>query len=180
MLDYVADVIVNDCTRPNPAYIFRYHGRKLPEVSMTIPPDGILSIAWDQEYSSNQFPATAALRPDVIVTIPVSVLVVRYVVCWAQPKAKGDGNLNFTEALRDTWDADSAMLADVADVVMRALTRLNCDDGIKDDEQSTGSLIDAGCHKFRFKEANPIGPEGGQAGVEWRSYVNVRTPASVS
>lgn len=180
VVDYVADVIVNDCAQPSPRWIMRYHGKRLPEIAMVIPPEGILFVSEEQEYTTAQFPVPAAMRPDVIVSEPVTLLTIRYVVCWPQPKMKGDGNLIFTQELRDDWDTISATLMDVGDVVQRALMNLNCKREVPDDEADLAALIERSCHGVRFRETTPIDPQGALAGVMWQSYFKGWSPVSVS
>lgn len=157
--DYVADVLVNECGRPVPDRVFRYHGRA-PQDCCT--DAGVLDVSWDRLFPSTSFP-TAAGGSEPCPGAPVTPLTVRYTVCWPVPELQPTVlNVDFAG-----YDALAAELADVADCVSRWLLDLSCDPFLED--PYVAAIFDhAPRGRVRLVESSPILPAGGCAGVQWR------------
>lgn len=175
--EYVGETLVDDCGRPPPTRVLRYHGTAgLPWDCCT--DDGILSVGWDQEFVSDPFPSQwrgSSDGPGVM----AAALTVRYVVCWTAPEVNGTtGRLVLTDAVYDRFDATTAMLAEVADCVGRALLRLNCAAPTSDVQLDV--LAASGCNRFAYQNVVPTGPQGSCAGLLWRAYAGVVPGGSLS
>jgi hypothetical protein len=175
LAEYVGDAIVNDCGRPVPDRVIRYHGT-LPNDCCT--DNGFLAVNWQTGFASVTFPAAATGTADPCRGLPVVEVRLRYVVCWDAPEVTQQGvTVNAEQDAR--WDADAAMLAEVADGVTRALLRLTCE--ISLDPLFVAVMDEVGPkHWLRFVAADPIVPLGGCAGVQWRLYCGVRSAGAVS
>lgn len=154
---------------PVPSRILRYHGHGVPDDACD--GDGTLSVWFEGPIQVGDSRTPCQGPPSV-------VLVARWVVCWQLPDADGEGITLFD----DQWDADSATLADAAECVARELVRLSCREPFPSadpDDALVDALLAVG-RKWRFRGANPVGPGGGVAGVEWRLGVDLyeRSPAS--
>lgn len=172
LAEYVGDVLVNDCHRPEPDRILRYHGaRGLPDDCCS--KNGTLSISWERGYPSLTFPASAGTNASSCTGFRVYVLKVRYVVCWPGLDVNAiDGQPRLPD---DEWDGEAAMLADVADCVAAALMRLSCDPDVAD-PFVVAVLEQVGARSMiRFAEVTPTGPLGLCAGVLWTVYARVAT-----
>lgn len=176
VVEYVGEAIVTDCGRPTPTKVLRYHGTQpgLPQDCCT--DDGVLSIGWAMEYPTDNWPNPS--RGDSSCPGPLTAtLAIHYDVCWSIPDADASG-IEITDALDAKWDADAAMLADVAECVGRALVRLACG-------TATGTLAAAifgetGCKRFQFQNVTADGPGGGCARLTWRCWAGTIHPAGPS
>lgn len=162
--EYVSDSIVNDCDRPVPDRVLRYHG-PIPHDCCT--ENGFLAVSWERVVPSDE-------RNTPCPGPPKTTIAMRYVVCWPIPDV-GTGGVRLID---DSWDQRAAMLADVQDCVTRALIRLSCAN--TGDALWTEVLSETVCNAFRFTEAVPIPPGGGCAGVLWRASVGVRGGSAAS
>lgn len=170
VVEYAADVIVNDCGRPIPDRVQRYHD-DMPHVCCS--ENGMLAINWTTEQIVGGFPTVPAPQP--CNGFPVSLLNLKYVVCWPPlDVSKAGAVLPEIET-----DAIAAMLADVADCVLRALNRLQCSPDLTDPLQAA-VLLATGPSRFRPITVTPLAPRGLCAGVRWSMYAAVRTPMAVS
>lgn len=169
LVDYVGDVIVNECGRPVPEHVLRYHG-ELPHYCCT--EDGVLAIDWTLETFVSTFPTTP--QRDPCAGLPVATLSIKYFVCWPAITFV-DGHVVMDT---DTWDSEAAMLADVADCVARALMRLRCDP-TNTDPFVQAVLAESG-RQVQFIDAAPMPVRGLCAGVRWRMYAAVREPSVAS
>ena len=160
LLEFVGDVITNECARPIPA-VWRYHSHGLPDDCCT--DDGVLSIYWERFNFSNRIPGTSAASIEPCAGVPYVALALRYVVCWPVPQVTGSGAVVPYAAADET----AAMLADVAECVSLALVRVICDP-IDHDELSAGVHARTMQDTVRFVESVPVSPSGGCAGVLWR------------
>lgn len=178
--EYIADVLVNECGRPVPDRLLRYHTRAPDDLCSDA---GSLAVWWDAGVPTNNFPQSAAgaAGPPCGV-MPMYTLTARYVVCWPAPEDTGDPEQP-VELLDTEWDATAAMLAGVADCVTRFLIRLGCTTS-RNEPWSTpaGRALVAQCARqsFRFTSASPTIPGGTCAGVEWTCYAAPKAPAPVS
>lgn len=167
VVEYVADVLVNGCGRPIPDQLTLYHGGALPHACCT--DNGQLSVDWAQEYPSTAFPALNTNDP--CSGYLVTELWLRYVVCWPVAKTDPAGAPIFNEAFFTDCNAAAVMLANVADCVARALSVLECDP-----TALAGLALaarNAAGRRTRYMGAQPIRPQGGCAGVQWRLYSGV-------
>lgn len=164
--EYVGGVLVDECGRPEPDRILRYHGR-IPADCCT--DNGYLAINWESVRPKDP---GGQVRGNPC--LPTATLAIRYVTCWPEPELEEIG----TDARDDEWDAQSAMYADVADCVARALCRVGCA------QRAPDELTDvlARCQDFAFLECVPIPPEpsglgggAGCAGVLWRVRAGVKS-----
>lgn len=172
--EYVGATLVDDCGRPAPTRVLRYHGGALPQDCCTA--DGILSVGWVSEFPTATWPAgwRGGFEPP---PGPFTAdLWVRYDTCWLVPAANAKGPV-LTDAVFAEWDATTAMLAEVADCVGRALHRLTCK--TPETEEQREILESTGCNRFAYISVVPTGPRGGCAGLEWHAYAGV-TPAGIS
>lgn len=165
LLNYAGDVLVNDCGRPAPR-VLRYHGI-MPHDCCADP--GFLVGSWEREYASSTFPNAGATNPAPCPGTPVTILILRYVVCWPVPKVSQSG----VTLMDDGWDERAAVLADVADCMSRAFMRLQCGPPAADDEYAVALMAATGRERLRLIEATPIAALGGCAGVQWRLYAGV-------
>lgn len=166
--EYIADVITNECGRPVPARLLRYHGHAVPEDLGC--DTGVLSVWWNQLRPQGSADCATPLE---------TTLYARYVTCWKILDITREGKTILDDAKQD---GDAAVLADVADCVSRALIRLDCAPAA-DDSETMRSLrafaLSGG--KLPFLSGRPIGADGGIAGVEWSSSIRLRTvPAETS
>lgn len=169
LVEYIGDVIVNDCGVEAPERALRYHGaRGMPQDCCT--DKGYLVAGWDSEWGSKSFPRRnsdpreCAIRPAVQITV-------RYVVCWPIPDL-GDGGIRPLDA---EWDAKAATLADLADCVTRALIRLSCNKIDADHRELADAVLElVNTDQLTYVETSPIDPAGGCAGVLWRVYAGPR------
>lgn len=172
VVEYVSDVLQVECGRPAPDRILRYH-TDLPDDCCS--DDGTLAVSWAEEHPSSTFPNSSAAAQQPCPGIPVVTLRVQYVVCWPAPQADASG-----VQLRDAdWDETSAMLADVADNVSRALMRLSCDPD-RNDPLVAAVLTEVPRNWVRFVDVTPRRPQGGCAGIIWRLYAGIRSGAEAS
>lgn len=175
LAEYVGDSIVNDCGRPPPDRVLRYHG-VLPHDCCT--DNGFLAVNWFTEYASTTFPVAATGSGDPCTGLPVAEMRLRYVVCWSEPEVTQQG-VTINDEQDATWDVTAGMLAEVADGVSRALLRLTCDVSV--DDLALAVVREVGApSRLRFVACDPITPLGGCAGVQWRLYCGVRSAGAVS
>lgn len=173
MAEYVGDVLVNDCGRPVPDRMLRYHG--------TIPDDccseaGTLAVSWADGRAASEFPSSSAnLKNDPCLSLPIYTLTVRYRVCWPVPDVDEGG----VQLLDAEWDETAAMLADTADCVARELAALSCAGAARNDPFVAAILAQVSRGWLRYVDVAPSVPTGGCAGVLWRLYA-APTPGSVS
>lgn len=167
VLEYVGDVLVNECGRPAPDRLLRYHGVAPDDCCTT---NGTLSISWEVGYPSEKFPSRGNSQ---CVGAPVYTLNVRYVTCWP-----GLGTVTPEGYVLpdDAWDSTAAMLADAADCVSRSLMRLACDP-ISDDPLVAAILEQCLRNQFQWIETTPVRPSGLCAGVTWKMYASVKSAA---
>lgn len=167
--EYVGDVLVNDCDRPEPDLMFSYHGR---------PPDdcctdaGTLSTFWALGSVSPGRETPCGGPPEFTIHI-------RYTTCWSIPKA-GQSGVVVDDAQAARWNADALMLADVADCVTRSIVALLCAEGTSEDPLVAAITDELVNRSARFQDTTPILPLGGCAGVLWRLIASVRNPVVVS
>ncbi len=167
--EYVGDTLANDCGRPVPTKVMRYHGT-MPDACCSA--EGVLSISWSTGFPSRTFPSRSS---DPCVGPPVYMLELRYVTCWAgiDPHAEG---LILPD---DRWDADAGMLAEVADCVTRALMNLSCSPDTAD--PFTVAIYEhIFARQIQYVETTPIRPSGLCAGVTWKLYASVASGEAVS
>lgn len=162
-VEYVGDTLVNDCGRPVPTKVMRYHGT-MPDACCTA--DGVLSISWSSGFASQKFPSRSS---DGCTGPPVYMLEVRYVTCWAGIPDPSPQGIILPD---DTWDDDAAMLADVADCVGRALMRLSCAPDLEDPFVAA-IFAETPSRQVQYVDATPIRPSGLCAGVTWKLYAAV-------
>lgn len=162
--EYVGDVLVTDLGRPSPR-VLRYHG--------IMPHDccddaGFLVSSWEpmRPTPGSQDPCQFSL-----VTLNV-----RYVTCW--PAADVDAQTGVV-INTDQWDTPSAVFADVALAVTRALIRLGCQPDMTDPFVAA-VFAHTGRTGVIWQDTAPIPALGLCAGVQWRAVASVRgeTPAS--
>lgn len=170
VVEYVGDELVNTCDRPAPGRVLRYFGTAGLPQDLGCDSDGVLSISFDRGYPSEAFPADSSSRPPSCTAFPVYVVAIRYDVCWTEPEIDPDG----ITLIDDTWDADAAMLSDVADCIARALIHLTCGTATSEKAQA---VVDAarGCDKgLAYKEVVPsVG--GGAARIVWRMFLGPKS-----
>lgn len=159
LAEFVGDVLVNDCGRPVPDRVLRYHGT-LPNDCCT--DNGVLAVSWN----------TITPQGTECSAFPQAEVRLRYVVCWPVAEVDERG-VTVDDA---TWDQRAAMLADVADCVTRGLLGLSC----SDDDPLAQAVAAATVGRIRFLAAEPITPQGGCAGVQWRLTAGVRFGVSAS
>lgn len=152
--EYVGDVLVNDCGRPEPDRQLSYHGR-LPHDCCTT--NGFLVTSWESGRSSG----------DPCGGPPVYIVTIRYVVCWDVPEV-GTTGVQITDAQDSTWNNDALMLADVADCVGRSLLDLTCAPAPPLDVLAAAVQSEAPYRTLRLVGVSPIVPLGGCAGVQWQ------------
>lgn len=174
VVEYAADVIVNDLGRPEPDRILRYHGN-LPHDCCT--DAGFLTVQWVSEYPSATFPNPSASSASPCEGTPAVELRVRYVVCWPEPETTASGVV-VSDAYDTRVDALTAVLADVADGVFRAFLRLSCPGTAAFDPAAADVL--AAAARVRAVDATPITPSGMCAGVQWRLYAAPSAGVSAS
>jgi len=173
VVEFAADRIVNDAGRPVPSRILRYHG-VLPHDCCT--EDGFLAIHWldGRASTDGSLTSSATTKNDPCSARPTVTLVVRYVICWPEPKLV-DGLPVIDDAYDVEVNAKAGMLADVEDVVVREFLGLTCsrpnlaDPNVDDPTKAIWRNI-AGT-SLRFLDASPILPLGKCAGVQWRLNV---------
>ena len=174
LVEFVGDALVNDCNRPVPDRVLRYHGT-LPNDCCT--DNGTLAISWSRLFLSSRFPSAATAPDDVCGGNMVAEVRLRYVVCWPVPEIDENGVV----IIDDEWDTRAAMLADVADCVSRQLVGLSCEplvgdpyvDGVLAATVASGKWL-------RLVDVEPLPPQGGCAGVQWRLYCGVKAGGAVS
>lgn len=178
--EFIGDTLVNDCGRPVPDRVLRYHTRAPDDLCSEA---GSLAVWWDTGTPTVDFPVSAAGRTGPsCARMPMVTLHARYVVCWPAPEDTGDGSQPVL--LLDTeWDATAGMLAGVADCVSRYLMRLGC--GASRAEQPAtpagrALMAQVARESFRFVGASPTIPGGTCAGVEWDCYAAPTAPDPVS
>lgn len=170
LVEYVGQVIVDECALPAPGRVLRYHG----DAPADCPADGQLSVSWERLYPTVQFPASSSTAREPCAGYPMFVANVLYLRCWKIPEADETG-----VALEDTrWDADSAILADVAECVSRAIIRLSCAPSV--DPFAKAVTDRAPRAAIRLLECTPIMPSGDSAGVRWKAYVGLTGSEPVS
>lgn len=155
LVEFIGDVLVNDCGRPVPDRVLRYHG--------TLPHDccsdsGFLVVSWN------------VISPqgggDQCAGWPQAELRVRYVTCWPTVEVDG-GSIQLDD---ENWDENAAMLADVAHCVSLALMAITC----SDDPLAEAVVAATVNRQVRLVATEPITPQGGCAGVQWRLTVALR------
>lgn len=170
VVEFVADRLVNDAGRPVPSRVLRYHG-VLPHDCCT--EDGFLAVHWldGRASSDGSLTSNATSRNDPCASRSTVTLVVRYVICWPEPKLV-EGLPQIDAAYDAEVNEKAGMLADVEDVVVREFIRATCS---RPDLRSP--LVDAATAaiwrnvagtSLRFLDASPILPLGKCAGVQWR------------
>lgn len=166
--EYVSAAVV-DADRPEPDRVLRYHG-ELPHHCCT--ENGLVAVNWTTESPYKTFPlASGGNSNDPCPGRPMVTIQAKYVVCWPALQVSSTGIV----LADDDWDTRSAMLADVADSVTRALLHLSCEPDLGD--SLVAAVLDAtGRDRCRFVDAVPITPQGLCAGVRWRLYAGVRQP----
>lgn len=171
LAEYAGDVLVNDCGRPVPARVLAYHGR-MPDDCC--PANGTLGVYWTDGRVSPGRDLPCGGPPEFTIGI-------RYTTCWSEPEVD-EGGVVIDQAQDEQWNSDALMLADVADCMTRALTRLLCDTTPPplDDPFATAVLAELVNRSARFQDVTPILPSGGCAGVLWRLIVSVRNPVVAS
>lgn len=171
LVEYVGDVLVNECDRQVPERVLRYFGRAgLPQDCCT--ERGVLSVTWDRGWGSQEFPADAVQRTgNPCPGYPVYELVIRYDTCWNVPKKASSG----VTLLDDEWDEDAAELAATADCVARALLRLPCAEQGALGQAVLAQLADP--ERIKLREVATGGPLGGCARLVWRVYAAPSAPA---
>lgn len=163
LVEFVGDVLVNDCGRPVPDRVLRYHG-VIPDDCCT--DAGLLAVNWTGGFPSTRFPTSAASDNDLCVAPGVYGIAIRYRTCWPVPDADEAG-VKLADA---EWDETSAMLADVADCVGRELTDLTC---FLKQGRTADPFIDAVADSIaprgwlRYAGVAPTIPLGGCTGVTW-------------
>lgn len=179
--EYVADTIplvrkADGSQQPPPGTVVRYWGDvSIPHYEAT--DAGFVSVNMEREFRSIRFPVTAAgasggAHPGVgYIVADVSV---RFVRCWAGPTVSVAG----AAPQYDTWNDDTGLLAEISDVVARALLRLECDGQNPPNQDFLTLLGGIPCGGFQFVDARPINPKGGRAGIQWRCHVVVRGPGA--
>lgn len=166
LIEYVGDRLVNECGRPVPDKILRYHG-VFPADCCTA--NGALWITWDKAYPSTEFPLPNSSRaqaplPASVLTFPLTL---GYRVCWKGIKTAAGVLI----PMEPEWDADAAVLADVGECISRALMHLVC--GKIDGEFAQAVLDQVPCNKLRFIDATPVTPSGLCAGIAWHLFVGL-------
>lgn len=169
--EYIGQILVDECARPEPDRVLRYHGEP---PNLCCSQDGMLATWWENLYTSASFPnnTTTATPCQGPVT---TVIATKYVVCWPKLNVSSQGGITLPDA---EHDATAAMLADVGECVMRALLALTCDPERSDPFVAavlaqTGKLL-------RFADCVPLAPRGLCAGVKWRLYAAVAVPLALS
>lgn len=171
LVEYVADVLVNDCGRPVPDHVLRYHD-ELPHYCCT--DNGVLAINWTIETMVGTFPNGA--QRDPCAGMPQATLNIKYVVCWpALEMIDGAVVMNVEE-----WDERAAMLADVADCVSRALVALRCGAQHEPVDEYVQAVLDESGRRVLFVDATPMPIRGLCTGVRWRLYAQPLTPPAAS
>lgn len=163
LVEYTADVIVNDCGRPVPTKVMRYHGT-MPDACCT--DDGVLSISWSNGYPSKDFPSRAT---DPCTGPPVYSIEVRYVTCWAGIDPSPEGVI----LPDDRWDTDAAILADLADCVNRGYLRLSCGNPDMDDPFIAAVFAQTLRNHVRWYDTTIVRPSGLCAGITWKLYAAI-------
>jgi hypothetical protein len=159
IVEYVGDVIVNDCGRPVPDRMLRYHGT-IP--SDCCPANGLLAVNWGDGRASESFGSSSGTQQnDPCAARPVYQIQLRYKTCWPVPDADQSGVV----LIDPEWDETAAMLADVADCVTRALIALTC--GAVSDAFTRAVRDQTAGRWLRYAATTPILPLGGCAGVLW-------------
>lgn len=171
VVEYAGDVLVNDCGRPEPDRMLRYHGN-LPHDCCS--DAGFLAIHWtDGRLNDPKNPCAG--RPAV-------TLILRYVICWPEPDLV-EGLPVITDAYDTQVNTKAGMLADVEDCMARALVRLGCERPAPNDPNVDAYVAavwrNVAGTSLAFSSASPILPSGKCAGVEWRLSV-APLPGSVS
>lgn len=164
LIEYVQAVIVDECRLPVD-HVLRYWGEH------GIPQDcgcDVLTCGADLGYASSQFPLRTAIRGDTSMGQPVWTLTLRYDSCWKAAKVTKTGLI----PTWDKWDADSAVLLDCAQTVVRSLIRLSSPAKAPSAEWAA-VMGNATCNGLRFIECVPSGPGGGRARITWRLYAGV-------
>ena len=169
--NYVGDVLVNECGVAEPERILRYHGT-LPHDCCT--DDGFLVVSWERGYTTTSFPSASSGGKSPCPGRQVYTINVRYVVCWPAPEADSNG----VQIIDNTWDGKASILADVADCIARALSRLECNPN-RDDPFVEAVIAQTGT-MVRYIETVPITPLGACAGVQWKLYASPRSAAVAS
>ena len=162
LIEYVEDVIVNDCGQPPLVRRLRYFGSGgLPQDGKCI--DGVLSVAFDRGWAAKTFPRDASGEADPCPGLPTYDLALRYDRCWIEPEIDEVG----ITLLDSTWDTDSANLSDVADCVARALIAVQC--GNASGELAQALLATVRKNTFRYREVVPTRGTS-TARLTWRIY----------
>lgn len=166
LVEYAADVIQNDCDRPAPDRVLRYHN-DLPHFCCT--DNGVVSISWANLYGSQSFPANN--QGDPCGAMLVTTIALKYL--WCYPVV--DRRSWATDENFALFDERAAVLADVAECVTRGLLTLSCDPDLGD-PYVAAVVAAAGQKRVRLIEAAPLAVLGGCTGVRWRLYAGVREP----
>lgn len=168
--EYVGDTLVNVCDRPAPDRVLRYFGTTGLPQDVQCSPDGVLSVAWDRGWGTKNFPAEDSQRGAICPGFPTYLLAIRYDVCWKAPTITKAGVVILEDA---QWDADAAMLADVADCVARALLRLGCPPAATPFAEAV--LAECRLNSWAYRDVVPsLG--GGAARLTWRAFAGVGSP----
>lgn len=169
LIEYVGDVIVNDCGRPIPDRLLSYQG--------VIPDDccsesGLLAASWADGRPVVKFPAQlASSEPDVCAAAPVYTISIRYRVCWPVPELNDDG-IEVNPVQDAKYNEVASMLADVADCVARELISLSCVAGGSTPDPFAQAVLDNVSPRkwLRYVDAQAERALGGCTGVTWRVY----------
>lgn len=170
LAEFVADRIINRCGMPLPQgfRILRYHGGPPPEDLDC--GGGYLAVWWE----GPAFAPTDQAGPRAQCPGPLTVVLgVKYVQCWQPADVDEDGI-----TLHDTtWDADAAVLADLAQCITNHLLVFSCDDmdGLFSDEayqEVARTLL-----RLRFLGVTPAAPQGAAASITWRVAGVVQSPS---
>lgn len=173
LVEYVGDRLVNECGRPIPSRVLRYHGT-LPADCCT--DEGDLSVSWADGIASDVFPTGRNASAVPCAQRTIYTLTVRYRVCTPIPPVDSAG-VEVSDPLDARYDLFAAMLADTADCIADALIQLSCP--VVDPDQYEGAVTDA-VQSILFRDATPILPAGGCAGLLWRVYVSPKPAGAVS
>lgn len=159
--EFLGDRLVNVCGQDAPDRVLRYHGGPPPDDAGC---DNVLSVWWDPPLT-----LTGTSREQPCGGPLTATIGARWTRCWKIPEASKSG------LIRDDvrWDADAAILADVAECVASEIVGLQCAPKTGNADPFVQAVLDR-IASLSFAGANPYGPGGGSAGVLWRATVKIR------
>lgn len=161
--EFLGDTLVNDCGQPVPSRVLRYHGGPPPEDYGC--GNGYLAVWWQAGLGPKE--RTQQCTGPLTVTLGA-----KWMVCWKIAKADSKGVTLFD----DQWDTDTARLADAAECVARALTRLTCPP-----PPSTPAALALFATmrqtSLRLVNVDPGRPSGGAASVTWQMSGDLLAPS---